>query len=219
MAEEISLMSLEREKNLKEEAHIVERARRDANAFALLYRRYVQPVYRYLAQRTGDLAEAEDLTSQVFMEALEGLIHYCDRGKFAAWLFTIARRRLIDFYRKKRPSISIDHSRPGDDDKFEAEEWPHLAAESDLLGQVERKETLKRVKELIELLPEDRQEILRLRYAAELSYEEMASVLKRSPASIKMAVHRLLEQLQQSWQAVNVDPQDLPDDHGGVSHE
>ncbi len=218
MAKEISLMTLRRETSVKDEAYMVEQARHDADAFALLYRRYLQPVYRYLIQRIGDPAEAEDLTSQVFMEALEGLVHYRDRGKFPAWLFTIARRRLIDSYRKRRPDVSIDQPNSDPDQEDEIEKELHLAGEHDLLDQMEQAETLSRVKQLIEALPEDHQEILRMRYAAGLSYEEMASVLKRSPAALKMAVHRLLEQLQHSWQTDNAGPRDSLDDHGGASH-
>ncbi len=219
MAKEISLMVFRRATSLREETLIVERARHDADAYALLYRRYLQPVYRYLAQRTGDTSEAEDLTSQVFMEALEGLVHYRDQGRFASWLFTIARRRLIDSYRRNRSQVLIDHPTSDDEQAYEIEERLPLEVENDVLDQVEQKEKLIKIKGLVEALPEDRQEILRLRYAAGLSYEEMATVLKRTPGSIKMIVHRLLEQLQRCWQVAEVAQKDLPEDHGGTSHE
>ena len=73
----------------------------DANAFAELYQRYLTPVYRYIFRRVGgDVAAAEDLTSQVFLEALHSLSGYRERGHFVAWLFTITRRRLADRYRR-----------------------------------------------------------------------------------------------------------------------
>src|SRR5512139_3936307 len=84
------------------ESALTERSRDgDAEAFAELYRRYLTPVYRFIFRRVGgDVAVAEDLTSQVFLEALDGLSGYRERGRFVAWLFTIARRRLADRYRK-----------------------------------------------------------------------------------------------------------------------
>lgn len=90
---------------------LVENARHDPDAFAALYRRYLTPVYRYLLIRLGNPQEAEDITSRVFTEALEGLINqrYRENGKFAAWLFTIARRRLIDLYRQ-RPAVSLEEA-------------------------------------------------------------------------------------------------------------
>src|SRR5262245_49941403 len=84
------------------EGALVERSRDgDAEAFAELYRRYLTPVYRFVFRRVGgDVAAAEGLTSQVFLEALHHLSRYRERGRFVAWLFTITRRRLADRYRK-----------------------------------------------------------------------------------------------------------------------
>jgi RNA polymerase sigma-70 factor (ECF subfamily) len=62
--------------SITSERDLVQAARRDPAAFTRLYRRYVDPVYRYLYKWTGNSAEAEDLTSQVFIEVLEKLVHY-----------------------------------------------------------------------------------------------------------------------------------------------
>ena len=75
-----------------------------------LYQRYVTPVYRYLYKWAGSAGEAEDLTSQVFTEVLEGLARYQERGNFAAWLFTIARRKAIAAYRRRRPNLPLDEA-------------------------------------------------------------------------------------------------------------
>src|SRR5262245_7785389 len=84
------------------DSNLITRSRNgDSNAFAELYRRYLTPVYRFIFRRVGsDIALAEDLTSQVFLEVLDGLAGYRERGKFVAWLFTITRRRLADRFRK-----------------------------------------------------------------------------------------------------------------------
>ncbi len=173
---------------LENEALLVEASRRDMEAFAALYRRYAIPVYRYLYQRVGNTADAEDLTSQVFTDALEGLFHYRDQGNFAAWLFTIARRKAIAHYRRKRPDLSFDETR----DLYDQQ--------AGLLQMAVDQEKLERITSLVKRLDPDDQELIRLRFAADLTYREIGSILKKSEAAIKMAVHRLVHQLQKEWE-------------------
>ncbi|NCB32254.1 MAG: sigma-70 family RNA polymerase sigma factor, partial [Clostridia bacterium] len=83
-------------------------AKNDPAAFAGLYDYFVQPVYRYIRSRVETNAEAEDLTSQTFIAAFEGLRSYRERGYFSAWLFRIARSKLMDHFRKKRYEVSLE---------------------------------------------------------------------------------------------------------------
>src|SRR5512146_1797199 len=87
---------------------LARQAIRDPAAVSALYRRYLERVYRYLYARVGNRAEAEDLTSQVFLAVIEGLPRYRERGCFAAWLFGIARRKASDYFRQKRPQAPLD---------------------------------------------------------------------------------------------------------------
>lgn len=176
-----------------DETALIATARHDVAAFALLYRRYVTPIYRYLFSRTGNEADAQDLTAQVFLEALEGLPRYRDRGNFAAWLFTIARRRAIDQYRRRAPLPLDDASDFGD--------APDLGDCSDPLSRVIQHETLDRLKDLIVQLDDDQRDLLRLRFAAGLTFGQIGIILGRSEAAVKMAVHRLLDQLRAKWGA------------------
>lgn len=175
--------------NAVDDAALVQAARRDTAAFAALYRRYVTPVYRYLCSRAGNEADAQDLTAQVFLEALESLHRYHDRGNFAAWLFTIARRRAIDHYRH-RPTLTLEEiAEPADD--------------RDPLSNVMRHESLVRLAALVSQLNDDQRELLRLRFAAGLTFGQMGNVLGRREAAVKMAVHRLLEHLKDQWGATD----------------
>ena len=166
---------------------LIERSRRgDSNAFAELYRRYLTPVYRFIFRQVGgDVATAEDLTSQVFLEALDHLPDYRERGRFVAWLFTITRRRLADRFRKKAlPSL---------------EDLPELLLSvPDGLDERQNIQTLKR---LLEGLNAEQRELLQLRFSAELSFSEMADVLGKREAAVKMAFYRVLNQLRQQWEA------------------
>jgi RNA polymerase sigma-70 factor (ECF subfamily) len=67
-----------------DDAALVRRSCSDAEAFAVLYRRYLTPLYRYLYRRLGNEKDAEDLTAQVFTEALEGLAAVRERGRFSS---------------------------------------------------------------------------------------------------------------------------------------
>ena len=171
----------------QDDASLVRAARRDANAFARLYRRYVMPVYRYLYSRVGDASDAEDLTSQVFAEALEGLPAYREQGHFSAWLFSIARRKAADHFRRERVALPLD------------EAAHRLGRGGDPLPYVVREETLSRLAALVAGLDDEQQELLRLRFAGDLTYAEIGAILGRSEAAVKMAMHRLLRRLEAQW--------------------
>ena len=159
--------------------------------FGAIYRAYLQPVYRYLYARVGSSSDAEDLTSQVFLAALEGLPRYRHQGYFAAWLFSIARRKAADFFRQRSRLEPLDPEK----------DYP--SAESELLSQVVHRESLERLARLAAGLPEDERELLRLRFAAGLSFDEIALVLNRKTSAVKMSLYRLLDRLENQLEARN----------------
>jgi RNA polymerase sigma-70 factor, ECF subfamily len=153
-------------------------------AFAALYRQYAAAVYRYAYSRVGNQADAEDVTAQTFTEALAGLDRYREQGEFAAWLFTIAARRIVDHYRQSRPQLPLDAIRA-------------LSADGrSPLSQAMHNETMAELARLVSQLPDEKQELLRLRFAAELTYAEIGGVVGRSEAAVKTAVNRTLRQLE-----------------------
>ena len=175
--------------NSDDEPALIEQARHDPQAFAELYRRYLTPVYRYLYRRLGNVHEVEDLTAQVFIETLEGLAadRYRAGSSFSAWLFTIVRRRLVDFYRQ-RPTASLDELQP---------------VEPALLAALEKSDDLRRLARLLFQLDEEKQELLRLRFSAGLGFAEIAQVENRSEAAVKMALYRALDWLREHWEVEN----------------
>lgn len=186
--ETVNLVSDEADITVEDEATLVKAARCDPAAFSALYRRYVTPVYRYLYKWVGSSPEAEDLTSQVFTEVLEGLAHYQERGNFSAWLFTIARRKAIAAYRRQRSDLPLDG----------AEEIP--GANEDLLELVVQGERQERMAALFAILDEDQRELLRLRFTAGLGYAEIGALLGHTEAAVKMAIYRLVHQMYEKWE-------------------
>jgi RNA polymerase sigma factor (sigma-70 family) len=165
---------------------------RDPAAFGLLYRRYLDPLYRYLAARVGNPAEVEDLTSQVFLAALEGLGRYHSQGHFPAWLFSIARRKVADHYRGRRPQVPLEQA------------FNLASPSNDPLTQALRAEELEDLQKQLALLKEEDRELLRLRFAAGLNFGEIAVVLGRNESAVKMAFYRLLQRLEKQLEGNHV---------------
>jgi RNA polymerase sigma-70 factor (ECF subfamily) len=164
------------------EIELVARAQRDPLAFRSLYEQYARSVYRYLYSKVGNQADAEDLTSQVFLKALEDLRKFRNQGGFRAWLFSIAHSRAMDHYRKARPEIPL-------------ERIDLASGVPDPLTTTIRHDQIERMRKRLNALSEEEQELIRLRYVAGLSYAEIGEVLKRKEGTVKKATYRLLARL------------------------
>jgi len=165
-----------------DEGDLVRRAQQgDADAFTELYRRHVDPIYRFVLLRVGDEAVAEDLTSEVFVRALESLDTYEDRGApFAAWLYRIANARVVDHWRRSRqPALSLDS---GEID------LPFEPAARDVLTSKDLSESLRR-------LTAEQQEVIILKFVEGYSTAEIAQITGRSEGAVKALQRRALASL------------------------
>lgn len=169
------------ETNLSSDDELAQRSLIEREAFSALYRRYLARVYRFCSSKVSTVQEAEDLTGQVFLDALRALPRYHPQGHFAAWLFAIARRRTADHYRGGPPPLELLDTLPA----------PIL---TDPYGDRER------LNALLARLPSADLDLLRLRYAAMLDYAEIGRVLGRTPNAVKMTHHRLLHKLRACWE-------------------
>lgn len=164
---------------------LVVQAKTNPAAFGRLYEHYVQPVYRYLYSRVGSMHVAEDLTSQTFIAAYEALPRYRERGHFVAWLFRIAQSRLMDYYRDKKIEIDLD----------QVERIEGSDVDGDALNHIIQDEELKQIRLLIEHLDLDEQEIIRLRFVADLTFPEMAEILGKREDAVRKSLNRLMARL------------------------
>jgi RNA polymerase sigma-70 factor (ECF subfamily) len=157
-------------------------AQKNPADFAAVYDRYVQPVYRYFYSRVDSPADAEDLTAQTFLAALEALPRYHHRGYFSAWLFAIARSKAMDHFRRRRSQVPLSDAERSD--------------EPDPLTRVARGDEIHRLLNLVRGLDETDRELIRLRYVADLSFAEMAALLGRKEDTVKKTLYRLLDRMQ-----------------------
>ena len=168
-----------------DEIQLAREARVNAEAFAELYHRHVTRVYRYHMAHTGNVKDAEDLTSQTFMAALEGIASFRGDGVFAAWLMGIASRKRALHFRRARPEVPLDAA--------EEVAAPDLAPDR-LAGQRIQIQSVARA--LRQISPE-RADALSLVYFSGLSIAEAASALGKSESAVKMLVSRGLQDLRE----------------------
>lgn len=161
---------------------LIAAAKSDPAAFGRLYDRYLQPIYRYLYSRLGDAHSAEDVTSQTFITAYEALPKYREQGQFAAWLFRIARSKMTDHFRRNRYEVDLEAAE-------------RTTTGEDALGALIHDEELIRLRSVIKNLSPEEQDLIRLRYVADLSFVEIADFLGKREDAVKKTMYRLLARL------------------------
>lgn len=169
------------------ERRLVEKAkRRDQEAIAEIYYLYVDKIYKHIFFKVGHKMEAEDLTEQVFLKAIEALPRFNWKNvPFSAWLLSIARNLIIDHYRSKsrRPEVDIDGVPTLEDTKKD----PYEAASNIL--------TRERIYQALKELTEDQRQVICLKFFSGLSNAEIAAILRRTEGAIKSIQHRGLKAL------------------------
>jgi RNA polymerase sigma-70 factor (ECF subfamily) len=167
------------------------------DAFGVLYERYVEKIYKYIYYRTGNHHDAEDLTAGVFFRAMSHIETYTDRGvPFQAWLYRIAHNLVANWHRDegRRKIIPLeDFITSG-----LQQDAPDTAAED--------KEERKQLQAAIERLPEERKQLLLLKFVAQLSNVEIGQILDRTEGAIKSLYHRTLLSLREDIESQQAPP-------------
>lgn len=165
------------------ERRLIEDAQKDPRLFGELYENNFHRVFAFIMRRVRDRNEAEDLTSEVFHQALAGLPRFEWRGvPFAAWLFKIASNAIIDQAKRASKEQGISNT---------------FDAPADVSPQGFEDEIDERVRlfQLVDRLPADQRMVIGMRFAEEKSIREIAFALGRSEGAVKQLQFRALQNL------------------------
>ncbi|WP_139492190.1 RNA polymerase sigma factor [Brevibacillus dissolubilis] len=161
----------------------------ESRSFDELYDEYFDRVNRYLRSRVHNPWDADDLTTTVFLKALEKFGQYSRTSPFAAWIFCIAHNTFIDFVRKQRemPSDNTDLFTSETDDTWQPEQQALTSEEGQVLrGKMER-------------LTRDQRDVLTLRYFGDLKVAQVAELLGKTESSVKTITYRALRELKRLY--------------------
>ena len=164
--------------NVADERLLIEAAQQDPSRFAELYENNFHRVYAFIARRVQDRAEAEDLTAEVFHQALSNIRRFEWRGvPFAAWLLRIAANTLADRWEKKSRSQEIP---------------AEALEEAGIEEEVEQRAMLF---QLVDRLPQDQRLVVLRRFVEQKSVREIARELGRTEGAVKQLQFRALQSL------------------------
>ena len=183
---------------------LLDRARSgDGQAFALIYRDIQPRLLRYLKVKAPD--RAEDVASETWLEVARAFARFeGDDAGFRAWVFTIARNRLVDSVRRdvRTPLRLVDDL--NELERLGAEALASL--EDPVLASVEQDEATRRAVALIRTLPPDQAEVVMLRVVGGLEPAEIARLVGKSPGAVRVLAHRGLRRLARTLGVTTVEP-------------
>lgn len=164
-----------------EENLVLQAQRGDRVAFGAIYEAYYHRIYRYAAVQLGNPSDAEDVTEQVFLKALESMANFQWRDvTLAPWLFRIARNQVIDHVRRKAKREGV----------FPLQNTPRH--ERDPAELVEKKLDLETLKAALDFLTDAQRSVVTLRFIADLSIAETARALGKTEGAVKAMQHSAL---------------------------
>ncbi|BDS13497.1 RNA polymerase sigma factor [Aureispira anguillae] len=174
---------------MEEEWLEVQAAQKNPAKFRVLYNRYYEPIFRFIYKRTVDEVLAADLTSQVFLKAMQKIDKYVFKGvPFSAWLFRIASNEIAQHFRKhnKNRVVALEERTMQDlEDEYEDKE------ELDINITI--------LKDVIQDLKPEEVELLELRFFEKRPFKEVADILDITENNAKVKIYRLLQKMRKRF--------------------
>lgn len=157
--------------------------------FVQLYEKYVKKIFDFIFFKVGNKQDAEDLTSDTFLKAFDKIKTFNPNKNFwfSSWLYTIARNTTIDYFRQNKTDYP-EYSRLEDQ-----------SIEIDIIQWIQDRDKLSQILQFLDTLWTDKKEIFLLRIWNEMSYEEIAHIIKKTPNTCKVSFHRTLQTVIQKF--------------------
>jgi len=171
---------------LEEELEWISRAKKDPSHFGPVYKEYHEQILRYIYQRLGDEETAFDITSQVFMKALNSLHKYEYRGvPFSSWLYRIAKSEVYQAFRDKKAERTVNL------------ETIHLFDIAEEIEEDSNEKNKAAILKCLNSLKEGDVELIEMRFFEKRSYKEMGEILDIKENNAKVKTFRALDKLKQ----------------------
>ena len=171
--------------------------RGDRAAFAELVDKYKQPVMNFIFRRLRDDTEAEDLAQNVFLQVYKSRARYKQTAKFSTWIFTIAHNLTLNELRRRsrHPAESLEetHTENEEQPPRQIEDKSQAAAPDNVLQD----ELAQKIDEALDELPENQRSAILLCRQEDLSYDQIAKILRCSLSATKSLIHRGRETLKE----------------------
>lgn len=158
----------------------------DSKAFQQFYKKHFAQIYRFVQLRIGNKVVAEDLVSEIFIKALRAFPSYDENISTSSWIFTIARNHLANHYRSGGREIADE----------DIEDMPIFG--EDFIERAAVHQDVTVLLKTLSVLSEDKQQLIRMKYLEELSYEEMAERLQKEKGALKVATFRAMKDLRRA---------------------
>ncbi|MBD3329134.1 sigma-70 family RNA polymerase sigma factor [Candidatus Dojkabacteria bacterium] len=174
------------------------RDRKAEKKFEKYYFEYRERIYWYIRKRLNSDAQAEDMTSEVFMKLLEhpDIMKKRDSGGVRAWLYTVARNSLIDSYRKKTNNVTKIRPDP-ENNIFEI-----ITAQKDTnLRDAIHDERYQLVLAALESCSDEEKEIITLRFQEDMKYKEIGDIVGKEEGAVKMQLYRAIDKIKEMVKA------------------
>ena len=170
----------------------------NTEAFTYLYEQNVARIYNYIFYRVGSEVDAEDITARVFHKAFDHIDRYEEKGiPFSAWLYRIAHNLTANWYRDTRRKKEVS-----------LEDQLDLPHQGDLPERaVEQNQEKDLLLKAIRRLPQDRQQLILLKFLEDLSNAEIAIIMGRTEGAIKSLYHRSLLSLREEFDTLDTSHQ------------
>lgn len=178
--------------DLLKEKEMIEEAKKNPETFGLLYDEFYRPIFGYILKRTANIELAQDLTSQTFFKALNGLKKFRWKNvSFSAWLYRIATNEINSFYRKQKKFIRVPLDKvPGIPSKDTPDKDLEMAEQ-----ELKSKEEFIKIHQSISKLNPIYQTVIVLRFLDKKKILEICEILDKPEGTIKSQIHRALGEL------------------------